>query len=709
MVVRLSTSDRRKGLRALTQRGFVVHVGALEALYLAYASFGQGSFSEFLDKTVDLLGRPNIAKDGIITKDLASSIGDRIQRDSARKVGIGGASIEVIDAFSVPKWHPDSIGSSSLQSTGTKIYMPTSPIIDSPSAAKSAMFKLRYELLLSKTLRNPRFKPPSNNSVTLGKNSPYFELTGIESLAGSKGEKFVLAMLAQLEDGNWYMEDINGTVKVDLSEASITAGLHTESSFVIAQGVLVEEEGEDPIFRVSAMGSPPFEKRDDSLIALGKDANVFGGHFDPSETVDLLQMEEDTEGAGFMLVADVALDNSRVMAGLRHVFRGYVEDNFIPTVIILMGNFLSHPFGQELDDVMTLQEKFGELGEMIKNDFEPLAETSTFVIVPGSNDPGPGNVLPRPPMPQMITRRFVQSLGSEKVHLTTNPCRIRYLTQEIVIFRDDIMHKMVRHCSVKPDAGEKGSMSEHVVKSLLDQAYLSPLPLSSRPVLWSHDHALWLFPTPHTVVLGDRAESYICEYEGSLGLNPGSFAADFSFQIYLPAQKRAQQCSIDSEDVRGTSSKSQQQTESESRLEITNPPMVGQPIDSEDEREGDEHDRDHGDASSDHTEEDKHLDEELVDSSDNEDADMEDDETGIVRDPDERDASGIIAFDSAGRRDAEINEASIDRADDIESDDDSLLVPAEGIRRLDIKAMIRDSFAADESHPLPDSGSEDDA
>ena len=74
---------------------------------------------------------------------------------------------------------------------------------------------------------------------------------------------------------------------------------------------------------------------------------------------------------------------------------------------------------------------------------------------------------------------------------------------------------------------------------------------------------------------------------------------------------------------------------------------------------------------------------------------------------DERNVSGINKFDSAGRRDAEINEASIDIADNIESEDDSMLVPSEGIKRLYIKAIVKESLAVDESHPLPDSDSED--
>ena len=68
-------------------------------------------------------------------------------------------------------------------------------------------------------------------------------------------------------------------------------GLHTDSSFVIVQGKIIEEQGHDAILKVIAMGTPPYEARSDSIQALGNDANLFGGPFDPNEQEHLLKLE----------------------------------------------------------------------------------------------------------------------------------------------------------------------------------------------------------------------------------------------------------------------------------------------------------------------------------------------------------------------------------------------------------------------------------
>lgn len=673
-----------------------MHVGALEELYTVFdTTCGEDDFSVFLDKSFELLMRPDGAPDGILSKDLAISIGKKLKRDTDRKDGIAGASVEIIDSFTVPSWRPQALATASVGSSGRRITAPSAPIIDASSSAKGDMFRTRYELILSKTLRNPQFRPPASGMLSIAKKSPYFQLTGIESLSGSKGEKLVLGMLTQLEEGVWFLEDLNGTVRLDLSQASVTAGLHTECSFVIAQGLYIEDEGEAPLFQVSAMGTPPLETREDSIIALGRNANLFGGQYDLGESSELSKLEEEAVDNIILFMSDVALDNSRVMAGLRHVFRGYLQDEIVPTVIVLMGSFLSHPFGQQVDDVNTLCSKFGELGDMIVNEFKPLAEESTFVIIPSVSDPGPGNVLPRPPMPKMITRQFVQAVGAERVRLATNPCRMRYMTQEIVLLRDDIMQKMVRHCSIKPDFGESGLMSEHLVKSIVDQSYLCPLPQAARPVLWNHGHSLWLFPNPHVLVLADKVDSYICKYGGGLSLNPGSFTTDFSFQVYLPAEKRAQQCSLDSEDVEAANKPDNNEDSDDASVEdeevdehlrpVSPPPsasdgdalMLDEPV-----QKG--------------FRETSYINEiqtgAVEDGSQNKNEnhkDMSDVEQANGGDDDLDSEQNVLKSENDGDSD--------NRGSEDESDDDSMLIPAEGIKKFDIKAHVKKSTMEDES------------
>lgn len=74
-----------------------------------------------------------------------------------------------------------------------------------------------------------------------------------------------------------------------------------------------------------------------------------------------------------------------------------------------------------------------------------------------------------------------------------------------------------------------------LVKTILDQGHLCPLPLTSRPIHWRFDHALRLYPMPDVVVLADHTEQYNWRYEDCLVLNPGSFPTDSSFVVYRPS------------------------------------------------------------------------------------------------------------------------------------------------------------------------------
>lgn len=558
---------RRKALRSFKQRGYAVHVKALETVLQAFNDSEQSdNLPAFLEKIFEHLSRPGAIEDGILTLRVAEEISSRVAQSDARDEGNADAAFEVIDVFAAPAWLPTP-GTAGGNGAGGKT-APSSTGIAGLPLAKAELFRSRYNLIRSKTLRNPGFTPPASGILARNSSSPYLQLTGIESLAGTQGDKLVLGMLTQLEEGSWYLEDLHGHVKLDLTTAHVTAGFHTECSFVIAQGEHVEEASGESVFRVSAMGTPPLEEREASMSALGKHSNLFGGNFDMSQLERLRKMEAEEPDAMILLLSDVALDNPRVLVGIRHILQGYLEDDVVPKVVVLMGSFLSHPFGQHVDDLSLLTSKFTQLGRLIAEEFPSIAAASAFVLVPSLRDPGPGNVLPRPPLPPMVTAGFTEALGSaDRVHLATNPCRMRYLSQEIIVLREDLMQKMVRHCAVEPDMAETSVMSEHLIKSVVDQAHLSPLPLSVRPTIWNYDHALRLFPTPHVLAIADRVECYVCKYGGALGVNPGSFATDFSFTVYLPAERRAQQCSIDSERAPGAAPASPVQVESESEGE----------------------------------------------------------------------------------------------------------------------------------------------
>lgn len=48
-----------------------------------------------------------------------------------------------------------------------------------------------------------------------------------------------------------------------------------------------------------------------------------------------------------------------------------------------------------------------------------------------------------------ITEEFTKRVGN--VIITTNPCRIQYCTQEMVVIREDLVTKMCRNCVKFPN------------------------------------------------------------------------------------------------------------------------------------------------------------------------------------------------------------------------------------------------------------------
>jgi hypothetical protein len=69
-------------------------------------------------------------------------------------------------------------------------------------------------------------------------------------------------------------------------------------------------------------------------------------------------------------------------------------------------------------------------------------------IYAGYQDPGAGSVYPLSPLSSVFTK----SLSNKVKHVlyASNPCRLRFYTQEIVIFREDVLRKMRRYALLQP-------------------------------------------------------------------------------------------------------------------------------------------------------------------------------------------------------------------------------------------------------------------
>ncbi|XP_073853447.1 DNA polymerase epsilon subunit 2 isoform X6 [Macaca fascicularis] len=364
---------------------------------------------------------------------------------------------------------------------------------------KAELFRERYTILHQRTHRHELFTPPV-----------------IGSHPDESGSKF---------QGKFFLEDPTGTVQLDLSKAQFHSGLYTEACFVLAEGWF-----EDQVFHVNAFGFPPTEPSSTTRAYYGN-INFFGG---PSNTsvktsAKLKQLEEENKDAMFVFLSDVWLDQVEVLEKLRIMFAGYSPAP--PTCFILCGNFSSAPYGK--NQVQALKDSLKTLADIIC-EYPDIHQSSRFVFVPGPEDPGFGSILPRPPLAESITNEFRQRVPFSV--FTTNPCRIQYCTQEIIVFREDLVNKMCRNCVRFPSSNL--AIPNHFVKTILSQGHLTPLPLYVCPVYWAYDYALRVYPVPDLLVIADKYDPFTITNTECLCINPGSFPrSGFSFKVFYPSNK----------------------------------------------------------------------------------------------------------------------------------------------------------------------------
>lgn len=167
-----------------------------------------------------------------------------------------------------------------------------------------------------------------------------------------------------------------------------------------------------------------------------------------------------------VLLGEVNLDNPACLAALSKVLQTYTtSEGPSPISFILFGNFVSHAALSGTPDSGSIEykEHFDALASIL-SEFPTLLRTSTFVFVPGDNDPwasafsaGAATPLPRKGVPELFTLRTKRAFaaanaeagtkGDGEAIWGTNPARLTLFgpTHEIVLFRDDISGRLRRN------------------------------------------------------------------------------------------------------------------------------------------------------------------------------------------------------------------------------------------------------------------------
>ena len=554
----------------------------------------------------------------IVAKDVVDDVVHAIDRANGEGIfasqGASAAALDdedgitVVDAFKVPRYAYD---------TQRRVFHedPSPRTVNADAPAKIELYRERFLLLQQRINRHRMFvKPVFDCGAAVDRT--YCELTPLTGLLGAAGEtKYVMGCLSQLEDDRFYLEDLTGQIQVDVSHAATSSGLFTENCIVVAEG----EVRKDGVFEARALGFPPAESREDSLAAINF-ADLFGaGRLRPADLANLTASEAESTSDMFVVLSDVWLDRDATFARLRAVFEGFDSLDVIPSMFVLMGDFASVPFGPTHFDFAAYSRGFDRLAELVR-DFPRLRQEARWVILPGPGDPGVSAALPRPALRKSMVGALAEALP--RATFASNPARIRYKSQDLVFFREDIQSRMRRNCVLPPSELEAAPSAEarararaaakaeakaeakakaraeaaakaaaaaaegdenaeppnldesmdamdvegdepdveeedtdedetnewerrplfrHLAATVVQQAHLSPLPVAQAPVYWQHDHALWLYPAPHMVVLGDRTEQQAsAKFEDTELVNPGCFADDGSFAVYRPATREVE-------------------------------------------------------------------------------------------------------------------------------------------------------------------------
>ncbi|KAL2328055.1 hypothetical protein Fmac_021482 [Flemingia macrophylla] len=518
----MNTSTRKKIQKKCRIRGHTLKLDALNEI-LNFASHFEGvDEDEAIDLLLDQLEYS--LKSTIIDKELVVRVASQLLEADASleedpEASASASAFRFIDAFVIPKYKYDAVRKQFYEYTGSL------PIHGDPPA-KASLYRDRFLLLSQRLSRDHHFSKPAFKSELSDFGS--CEISPIQSLVGQSGRRWVMGVISQLEDGHYYLEDLTAT------QYKITTGLFTENTIVVVEGEMLVEG----IFQVLTCGFPPLEDRDKSLKLLAGHDYFGCGTFTKEETIRLAEMEKRAINDMFVVLSDIWLDNEEALRKLETVLDGFKSVEVVPSLFVFMGNFSSQPCNLSFHSYSNLRMQFGKLGEMIAA-HPRLTEHSKFLFIPGPDDAGPSTVLPRCALPRYLTEELRKHIPN--AIFCSNPCRIKFYTQEIVFFRQDLLYRMRRSCLIPPSTEETDDDFRHLVATITNQSHLCPLALTVQPIIWNYDHCLHLYPTPHTIVLGDRSPQKAFKYNtGITCFNTGSFAIDSTFVAYRPCSQEVE-------------------------------------------------------------------------------------------------------------------------------------------------------------------------
>ncbi|NXP56643.1 DPOE2 polymerase, partial [Heliornis fulica] len=507
---------RRRLGSSFRLRGFQLRADALKYLTEALQSVNEVELDDVIENVIDAVEKQPLSSNMIEQPMVEAAVQECSQASDETIEHV----FNIIGAFDIPRYVYNSERKKFLPLSLTSFPVPN---LFGTARDKAELYRERYSILQQRTHRHELFTPPAVVAHPDDGHSK-FQLKTVETLLGNTAkvrEVIVLGMITQLKEGKFFLEDPTGVVQLDLSKAisfSFHSGLYTESCFVLAEvwihsGVL---HGEN------------MSKWNGISLAFYGSVNFFGG---PSSTAvkasaKLKQLEDENEDAMFVFLSDVWLDQAEVLEKLQTMFSGY--SSAPPTCFFFCGNFSSAPYGK--NQIQSLKGSLKALADIICE----YPNIHKRVLYVGRNNPGDRERLGTGLLESSGGER---DLGDSRVTMTSNvPLWVQYCTQEIIIFREDLVNKMCRNCVRFPSSNM--DIPNHFVKTILSQGHLTPLPLYVSPVYWAYDYTLRVYPLPDMLVVADKYDPFTVTNTDCICINPGSFPrSGFSFKVFYPSNK----------------------------------------------------------------------------------------------------------------------------------------------------------------------------
>lgn len=363
--------------------------------------------------------------------------------------------VEFVSAFESPKLIYNSLRQQFYFSEKQR------PPLFGSAQDKTEMMTQRYAFVHQRVVRQ------MENSLTC-----VDRLLGMSHTSARSESQILLGMLHQHPDG-LELEDLTGTILLKgLDDATIQkSGFYTEGSIVMVNG-----QYDNGVFWVNRMGLPMLEPKAETLPYLPPRKK--SQHTKNQRSLIIYSM------------ANVELDHPDRRQALQDLIDQLIEEPN-EALLVLFGNFTTEslPLSVALDELATI--------------LEDVPERHTVAVMPGPNDT-PSACWPLPPMKAHSLSHLSQ------VQLVSNPCRLEYGNQQIMLVRKDLIRDYLQS-QVLTVSGAKQSLATRVVNTMLSQGHVMP----HAPIYWNYDNAMHLYPLPDLLLMGleDGEESFECSKE----------------------------------------------------------------------------------------------------------------------------------------------------------------------------------------------------